>query len=175
LVLRTGTTCELIEQVLDHRVEGAFVCGPVNHEALVEEVFFREELVVLSPPAVRSLNDLARKGDVKIVVLRQGCSYRQILESILIKRGVVGIRHLEFGTLEAIRGSVSAGLGITLLPKSLVGSVWRDGCLGVYEVPEAEARITTVFVHRRDALLSSALKEFLTFARPAPVRMRAAK
>jgi DNA-binding transcriptional LysR family regulator len=54
---------------------------------------------------------------VKIVVLREGCSYRQVLENILIKHGVVGIRHLEFGTLEAIYGSVSAGLGITLLTK----------------------------------------------------------
>lgn len=173
LVLRTGTTCELIEQVIDHTVEGAFVCGPVNHQDLAEEIFFREELVVLTAPAIRSLDELTRKGDVKIVVLRQGCSFRQILENILIRRGVVGIRHLEFGTLEAIYGSVRAGLGITLLPKSLIGSVWRDGGVAVHEVAEAESRISTVFLHRHDALMSSALKEFLKFARPAPVPMRA--
>lgn len=175
LVLRTGTTSELIEQVLDHAVEGAFVCGPVNHQDLIEEVFFREELVVLTPPAIRSLDDLTRKGGVKIVVLRQGCSYRQILENILIKRGVVGIRHLEFGTLETIYSSVRAGLGITLLPKSLIGSIWRDNGVGVHQVPEAESRITTVFVRRQDALISSALKEFLKLARTAPVQMRAAE
>jgi LysR family transcriptional regulator, cell division regulator len=175
LVLRTGTTSELIGQVLDHVVEGAFVCGPVNHQELVEEVFFREELVILTPHTIRSLNDLTRKGDIKIIVLRQGCSYRQILENILIKRGVVGIRYLEFGTLEAIYGSVSAGLGITLLPKSLIGSIWRDNGVSVHEVPEAESHTATVFVHREDALISSALKEFLRFARPVPLQMRAAE
>ena len=175
LVLRTGTTSELIGQVLDHVVEGAFVCGPVNHQDLVEEVFFSEQLVILTPPTIRSLDDLTRKGDIKIIVLRQGCSYRQILENILIKRGVVGIRHLEFGTLEAIYSSVRAGLGITLLPKSLIGSIWRDNGVGVHEVPEAESRTITVFVHREDALISSALKEFLMFARPAPLQMRAAE
>ena len=35
LVLRTGTTAELAEQVLGHRLEGAFVCGPVDHPQLL--------------------------------------------------------------------------------------------------------------------------------------------
>jgi DNA-binding transcriptional LysR family regulator len=175
LVLRTGTTGELIEQVLNYAVEGAFVCGPVNHQDLAEEVFFREELVVLTARTIRSLDDLIRKGDVKIVVLREGCSYRQILENTLIKRGAVGIRHVEFGTLEAIYGAVSAGIGVTLLPKSLIGTVWRDRGVAVHDIAEAESRITTVFVYRHDALISSALKEFLKFARPTPVRMQAAE
>jgi len=175
LVLRSGTTYELIAQVLDHTVEGAFVCGPVNHQDLVEEVFYCEELVIMAPRTVRSLDDVTRKGDVKIVVHYRGCAYRQILENILIKRGVVGIRHLEFGTLETIYRSVGAGLGITLLPRSLIGSIWRDNAVSVHELPETESRITTVFVHRQDALMSSALKEFLKLARPAPVRMRAAE
>src|SRR5579871_5365055 len=98
LVLRCGTTNELIAQVLDHTVEGAFVCGPVNHQDLVEEIFFREDLVVLAPRTVRSFDDVIRKGDVKIVVHPQGCAYRQILETILIKRGVSA-----FGTSNSAR------------------------------------------------------------------------
>ena len=45
LVLNTGTTEELIAAVLAHRLEGAFVCGPVDHPELAERVVFREELV----------------------------------------------------------------------------------------------------------------------------------
>src|SRR6185437_10863778 len=175
LVLRSGTTHELIAQVLDHTVEGAFVCGPVDHQDLVEEVFFREELVVLTARTVQSLDDVTRKGDVQMFVHHQGCAYRQILENLLIKRGVVGIRHLEFGTLETIYRAVSAGLGITLLPRSLIGSMWRDNAVSVHGLPEAESRITTVFVHRQDALMSSALKEFLKLARPTPLRLHAAE
>ncbi len=47
LSLRTGTTCELVDHVLQNRVEGAFVCGPVSHPELEGRVAFREELVVL--------------------------------------------------------------------------------------------------------------------------------
>ena len=176
LVLSTGTTCELIEAVLEHRLEGAFVCGPVDHPQLQEEATFREELVILTAPAVRTLDDLVTKGDLKIVVLRAGCSYRQRLEDILAKRGVVGVRRLEFGTLEAILGCVAAGLGVTLLPKSVVDSARRDGRVAVHELPQAEAGVETMFIRRRDALVSSALDAFLQCARTAgPFRAEAAE
>jgi DNA-binding transcriptional LysR family regulator len=175
LGLRTGTTCELVEDVLAHRVEGAFVCGPVAHEDMTSDMFFSEELAILTAKSVRDLDALIAKGNVRSVVLRRGCSYREILETMLAKRGVFGLRHLEFGTLEAIYGSVAAGLGITLLPKTLIGSIWRDGRVAVHEMPPDEARVDTIFVRRRDAFMSSALKAFLKAARPAQVRSEAAE
>jgi len=175
LALKTGTTCELIQEVLSHKVEGAFVCGPVEHRDLEEEVFFREELVVLSALSVDDLDEHLAKGDVRTIVLRAGCSYRQFLQDILARRGVVGVRHMEFGTLEAIYASVSAGLGITLLPKSLIGSVWRDRKIAVHELPQKESRISTVFIRRREAFISSSLAAFLQLARPSPVRIEAAE
>ena len=40
LAVRPGTTAELIEAVLDRRLGGAFVCGPVAHQSLIEQVMF---------------------------------------------------------------------------------------------------------------------------------------
>jgi LysR family transcriptional regulator, cell division regulator len=161
LVLRTGTTCELIADVLERRIDGAFVCGPVAHAELEEQVMFREELVVLAAPGVASLDALLDTGAVRIVVLRAGCSYRQMLEALLTRRGIAVPRLLEFGTLEAIFGCVSAGLGITLLPRALIGRVWAAGRVSVHELPRAHAMVETVFVRRRDGFASSALREFL--------------
>src|SRR6185503_3710176 len=83
LVLRTGTSAELIEDVLEHRLEGAFVCGPVDHRDLAEEAVYREELVLLTSGKVHHPPDLAKDSRLKIIVLRAGCSYRQRLEEIL--------------------------------------------------------------------------------------------
>ena len=77
LVLRTGTTGELVADVLERRLEGAFVCGPVRHPELEQEVVFVEELVAATRPGVRSLEALTEGGEVRIVVLRASCSYRQ--------------------------------------------------------------------------------------------------
>lgn len=175
LVLRTGTTRELIAAVLEHRLEGAFVCGPVEHPELEAEMVFREELALVTAPSVRAPDQLIGKGELRIVVLRAGCSYRERLEAILAARGVVGLRRLEFGTIDGILGCVAAGLGVTLLPKAVAGPAWRDGRVAVHELPAAEARVETVFIRRRDAFVSSALAAFVRGARPAPACAAAAE
>jgi DNA-binding transcriptional LysR family regulator len=167
LVIRTGTTCELIEAVAGNRLEGAFVCGPVDHPELESEAVFREELALLSARKVRTIDDVLAKRDLRIVVLRAGCSYRERLEAILARRGMAPSRRLEFGTLEAIIGCVAAGLGVTLLPRSLIGAIRAEGRVAVHALPPAEAEVETLFVRRRDAFTSSALEAFLAQARPA--------
>src|ERR1700739_370969 len=85
LVLRTGTTRELVAATLEQSVDGAFVCGPVGQPELQEEVMCREELSLLAAPNVSSLDEaltgLPGTGEVQVVVLRAGCSYRQKLET----------------------------------------------------------------------------------------------
>jgi LysR family transcriptional regulator, cell division regulator len=175
LVLKTGTTAELVEHVLARRVEGAFVCGPVDHPDLVEEPIFREELVLVTARGAHGLEAMGREGDCKIVVLRAGCSYRQRLEAILAKRGILGLRRLEFGTLEAIFGCVAAGLGVTLMPRSVVDASPRRKELAVHALPVEEALVETLFIRRRDGFVSSALAAFVDEARPASQRADAAE
>ena len=136
------------------------MCGPVSHPDLTSARVFEEDLALLSAPTERSVGKLLARPDLRVIVLRAGCSYRQRLEELLARRGIVGLRRLEFGTLEAILGAVAAGLGITLLPGALVGPVWRGGRVAVHRLPTADARVQTVFVQRRDVLRSSAMSAF---------------
>jgi DNA-binding transcriptional LysR family regulator len=180
LVLKTGTTCELVDEVVAHHLEGAFVCGPVDHPELAEEAVFSEELVLVTARAIRHLDELVRKGGLKTIVFRAGCSYRDRLDAVLASRGVVGVRRLDFGSVEGILGCVAAGVGVTLLPKGVVEAAWREGRVAVHELPLAESRVDTMFVRRRDAYTSSALAAFLDRARqisayPMPGRAAAAE
>jgi LysR family transcriptional regulator, cell division regulator len=175
LSLRTGTSCELVDQVLDRSLEGAYVCGPVNHPDLLAEPFCHEELVILTAPGIADFEALADKPDIKIIVLRAGCSYRLRLEAMLAQRGIVGVRQLEFGTLETIISCVSAGLGVTLLPRALLGSVWQEGRVRVHALPDRESWAETVFIRHREAYASSALRAFMEVARPALTRAVAAE
>jgi DNA-binding transcriptional LysR family regulator len=165
IALTTGTSAELVELVLAHRLEGAFVCGPVQHPELAAEPIFAEELVLVTAPTQKSLDRVLARSDLKIVVLRAGCSYRQRLEEILARRGIVGLRRLEFGTIEGILGCAAAGLGVTLLPRALVEGARRARrvAVAVHTLPPDEARVETVFIRRRDAFVSSALAAFLAF------------
>ena len=53
IALRPGTTAELIDLVLERKLEGAFVCGPVAHPSLTERPMFDEELAILAAPVFR--------------------------------------------------------------------------------------------------------------------------
>src|SRR5690606_20263201 len=101
-VVRTGTTCSLIQDVIDCKLEGAFVVGPVNHPELHTQAAFREELVLITSPAVLRLDDIAGIENLKTVVFRLGCSYRQRLDTLMTQLGVLAPEPLEFGSIEAI-------------------------------------------------------------------------
>lgn len=163
--VRTGTTQGLISEVLEHRLEGAFVAGPVRHPELSEQPVVTEELVLVTAPTVRleELSEL-RQGP-KLLVFRTGCSYRQHLEQFLTSRGLKTFRHLEFGTLDGIVGCVSAGMGITLLPRSVVENARRAGAVAMHPLPASRGRVTTVFIRRHAGFTSRALLRFVECAR----------
>ena len=170
IVLQTGTSAELVTQVVERRLEGAFVAGPIDHPELLEEPMIEEELVFLTAPSAPKLKAYLRRAakgeiDVKILVLRAGCSYRQRLEAFLKAQGLVELRRLEFGTVDGIVGCVGAGIGVTMLPRAVVAASIAEGRIAAHALPPKEARVTTVFVRRRDAFVSTALSKFLDCAR----------
>lgn len=171
LSLSTGTSSSLVEDVVERRLDGAFVAAPVQHADLVEDVMFREELMLVTATTFRNIDDLAKQRDLKIIVFRRGCSYRQRLESILAHRGIQTAQPLEFGSLDAIIGCVAAGVGITLLPKAVLLPAWREGRVLAHELPPEQARVDTLFVRRKDTHLTSTLAAFLDIARPSPLKL----
>jgi DNA-binding transcriptional LysR family regulator len=164
VTLATNTTAGLVSQVLAHELQGAFVCGPIAHPELEEREVFAEHLVLATAPRIRSLSQLTDDKNLRIVVFRAGCSYRQRLEAFLAGRGINAQRTLEFGTVDGILGCVAAGIGITLLPRSVVRAAAAAGRVAVHELPPEEANVATVFVRRKDRFLSSALMAFLATA-----------
>jgi DNA-binding transcriptional LysR family regulator len=164
LSIVTGPTLDLVSQVLEHRLDGAFVAGPIHHEHLHEEAMFREELVLVSPRLVEKIEDLRSMVDLKIIVFRQGCSYRRRLERFLLGLDA-HYQMIEFASLDAIIACVAAGAGITLLPKAVVRKAWQEGGVAVHELPIAQSQVDTVFIRRVDSHLTSALKEFLVISR----------
>jgi LysR family transcriptional regulator, cell division regulator len=158
ITLRTGTSGELRQQVLDYRLDGAFVGGAVDHPELVQEEIFQEEMVLVSKTGCSSLDD----ADVRALLgFRKGCSYQAKLEEWLRELGKPAVKIMEFGSLEAILGCVAAGMGVTLMPKAVIRSGKYAPNLQIHPVPERFARIPTMFIRRRDMTPSAPLDAFL--------------
>lgn len=157
--VRTGTTAELLQQVLGHELDGAFVAGPVDHPELAGRLAFREELVLLSAadgPGMQEL--LTRGGRITVIVFRSGCTYRQRLEAAFATRGWAPCQRLEFGTLDGMLGCVAAGVGVTVLPRGVVQTHADRRGLRIEPLEQHGLMVDTLFVRRAESYQGSAIR-----------------
>lgn len=161
LSLQTGPTEYLINQVLNYELDLAFVSSPVNHPEINEIESFREEMVLVAEKKenIQDILDIIRNRT--ILVFRPGCSYRSLLERYLLESKSIPLRRFEFGSLEAIIGSVSAGIGISLLPRSAVEDKLQSGVLTAYELPSHLRICTTMLIQRKDVIQTAAMANFI--------------
>ena len=162
LSLRTATTADLMAAVLDGSLDGAFVAGPIEHADLAPTVAFREELVLVTARQVKDLAALRAttpESGPTALVFRTGCTYRQRLEQVLTEFGWPSATRFELGTLDGMIGCVAAGMGVTLLPRAVVG---RNDAVSIHALPPAQSRVETLFITRRAAHDYSALRGFVS-------------
>lgn len=166
MTITTANSSELIEQVLDRQLDGAFVAGPVRLADLTEETIFVEDLVLVGPEFAQDIAGLRSIQNLKGLVLAEGCSYREklsdILDELRITRDV-----LPLASFDAIRTCVVLGVGVTLVPREFVLSTWRESAIVLHELPASMGRVETVFIRRTDSPNLSSLNAFLTMTRTA--------
>ncbi|BFH59747.1 LysR family transcriptional regulator YofA [Paenibacillus azoreducens] len=157
LSLHTAQTSELIQNVLDYELDAAFVGGSVDHPDLEVLLSFEEELVLIAEPNEISLEGALSKPQL---FFGKGCSHRQKLEQWLHEEHQEPLNVMEFGTLEAILGGVSAGLGVSLLTHASVKTWEEAGKIRCFRVPERFRYSVVSFIYRRDLFRTSAFNKF---------------
>lgn len=161
LSLRTSTTADLVAHVLDGSLDGAFVAGPIEHAELEARIAFREELVLVSSRRWQNLKALragtAESGPTALV-FRTGCTYRQRLEQVFTEFGWPSASRFELGTLDGMIGCVAADMGVTMLPRAVVG---RNETVTIHTLSPVQSRVETLFITRRGAHQYSALQGFV--------------
>ena len=177
--VETGTNAELLAKVLDSRLDGAFVSGLEEHPELDAVTGFTEELVIVTPASYRTWRAFLKRSALPgVLVFKTGCHYRHRLERYLAAQGVGLLNQMEFGTIDGIIGCVAAGLGITLLPRSVVERSARRREVSIHELPRAHRYVETQFVTHKAQVRSLALTRLIDVIvsehakRPSPTRAR---
>ncbi len=80
---------------------------------------------------------------------------------MLARFGQPNFARLEFGTLDGILGCVAAGVGITLMPRAVVLQAAQREALRWHKLDGEGGEATTLFVRRRDAYESEAMRRFV--------------
>lgn len=154
LLVRTGTTDEMIQQVISYQLDCAIVGSTVQHDSIEQYPFFKEHLVLVSARGNEKSNTL--------LVYRKGCAYRARAEEWLRKAGRLPYTIMEFGTQEGITGCVSAGLGITLLPLEVAKGLGKD--FTITELPDDIADVDTYFIFNKTTIQTRPMETLMKLA-----------
>lgn len=147
----TDTSASLTERVLNHKLDCAFIAGPVVHPELEFDELVVEELVQVSAIGANPVLQ-------PLILFREGCAYRTRAIAWQRATGHAVADAMEFGTLEGILGCVSVGLGWTLMPRRVVEQSQHAAELVTQNLPPDIAHVPTGMITLRDAPPLNALK-----------------
>jgi DNA-binding transcriptional LysR family regulator len=150
LELRTGNPGTLAAAILAGELDAALVAEPIA-DAPFEKIFvFAEEPVIVSAAGGPRVG---KKGNFPktMVAFEHGCPHRKRLETWYAKHGEMPERVIELGSYHAMLGCVAAGMGIALLPKSVLTTFPESRRLAVHRLPSGENHSETVLIWRKGA------------------------
>ncbi|MBI3709860.1 MAG: LysR family transcriptional regulator [Proteobacteria bacterium] len=118
--LHTGTPQDLTAQVLAGELDAALVLAPVADARLESLEVFAEQLVIIAAAAHRRIGAPADVTKRTLLAFHPGCPYRQRLEDWFTSGGVPVERLVELASYHVMLGCAAAGMGVALLPRSVV-------------------------------------------------------
>ena len=114
----TGTWKQLLVDISQHKLDGAIVAGNIEFPMLNKLGIYQEEMVLI---ASQSLGEIYNQEDLigkEIFMWTEGCPYRAALEEWL-KLKNISLPITSITSYATIIGCVSAGSGVSLVPKSI--------------------------------------------------------
>jgi DNA-binding transcriptional LysR family regulator len=162
LELRTGNPPALAGAILGGELDAALVAAPFADAPFEKVAVFKEEPVIVSAAGRPALG---KKGDLSstIIAFEHGCPHRKRLEDWCALQGQVPERVIELGSYHAMLACVVAGMGIALLPRSVLTTFPESKRLKVHRLPPGQNRADTYLIWRKGASSPKvhALKELL--------------
>lgn len=142
LELITNTTREITKELLDYKVDIAFISGVPKHNDLIVLNKVDEDIVIVEPKIGNAPN--------VFLSFKTGCAYNEFGQTYLKNNSNEDFKTLEFGNYEIILGCVKAAMGKSLLPLSIVKKHKYENDLKITNLPKELANMPTCLVCRKD-------------------------
>jgi DNA-binding transcriptional LysR family regulator len=172
VVFHPGMCAELQRALHEGKLDLAFLLEPpLPSGALVVEPLIAEPMLLLAHPD----HHLARAPRVEprmldgegMLLTEAGCSYRVPFERSLAQAAARPATVTEFGSIEAIKQCVMAGMGLAFLPAITVAAELAQRRLVALPWTDDDYGLVTQMAWHRDKRLSPALRAFMGLTRRA--------
>ena len=171
LRLKVSNSEGIVSMVEHNVIDLGVVESPVNNKNLIVEVCHDDQLVVVAAPD----HDLVKRGgkvtasDIvryPFVSREEGSGTREVVMHYLLEHKITPSDmtfSLELGSPEAIKGAVEAGMGITILSRSIIGKELKLNMLAELELDPPLSRPFS-FVRQRQKFRVTVMEKLLEFA-----------
>lgn len=161
LEFKSAMSPDLIHDVMNYRLDAAFITAPITLPDLEQRLIKEEQLVIVSSGKYETLNDIMEDEQVRIIVFEQGCVYRARLESWLSYQGIINYKSSVVNSLEGIVNFVEAGLAITILPLELIEQYYPNRKLRTFAIGKELGSTKTMIIYRKNREQDPLLKAFV--------------
>ena len=167
LELRTGNPPALAAAILAGELDAALVTAPFAEAPFEKLAVFDEEPVIVSAAGVAADRQARTHYPRTIIAFEHGCPHRKRLEDWYAMHGQMPERTIELGSYHAMLGCVVAGMGVALLPRSVLTTFPESKRLKIHRLPPGQDRAETQLIWRKGAGSPKiqALKELLSEGR----------
>ncbi len=151
LELRTGNPQQLANAVLAGELDAALVTEPVPDAPFKKIALYDEELVLVAEadhPRIKSARDLKMRT---ILAFEPGCPHRKRLEDWFARNRHMPERTIEMSSYHALLGCAVAGMGVALMPRSVVDAFPERGRLSMHTLASGQGTARTVMIWRKEA------------------------
>ncbi|MCW5233405.1 LysR family transcriptional regulator [Verminephrobacter eiseniae] len=151
LELYSNDPRELVRLVLDGKLDAALIADPISDKRLDAAAIYEEELVIVAEakhPPIASPKDIPSKS---ILAFHPGCPHRQRIEDWFARSRTKPQRIVEVGSYHLILGCVAVGMGVALMPRSVLSTYVDRSRLSVHPLPPKYNRARTRLIWLQDS------------------------
>lgn len=172
LRLKVSNSEGIVSMVEHNVIDLGVVESPVNNKNLIVEVCHNDQLVVIAAPD----HELSKRGGTvkasdivkyPFVSREEGSGTRDVIMQYLVEEKInpndLNLS-LELGSPESIKGAVEAGMGITIISRSIIGKELKLNTLCELQLDPPLSRPFS-FVRQRQKFRVTVMEKLLEFAR----------
>ncbi|WP_018132335.1 selenium metabolism-associated LysR family transcriptional regulator [Effusibacillus pohliae] len=160
-----GNTEVIADNTLNNRIDVGLVEGPVNPANLIITPFLQDEMVLIVPASHRLASgkeiETAELADETFIIREAGSGTRFVVEEVFRKLEFQPKREIQFGSTQAIKEAVEAGLGVSFISKWSIQKELRLGTLSVVRVRGHSFTREFSVIWKKGQFQSRAMKEFV--------------
>lgn len=161
LELKSDMRAGLINDVVNYKLDAAFVPAPLDIPELNQLKIKEEQIVIVAPSSFKNLDDLLKKSPQKAIVFDQGCVFRARLESWLVSKGISQYHKTVMNSIEGVINFIESGIGFSVLPQDIVTKFYGNRNIKTFPLPPELGLMTTILIFRKDVPPSPALEAFI--------------